>query len=370
MERSLGAVRDLFGAPAPTTTSAATTSSNGSSPDWSGTAATRQQGAATALDDRRTTFTGADRGLDRWAAQTATDTATGRTSATTLLNSAGSTTRALAPYTATIPGRVALVSALTDHLGTANTLVADYAGTIPARQAALTQLAAQYGLPPTTPPPPPPPRPRPRPRRRRRRLPPTNRSGRFRMRGGFGGSPASLGKFPSSLGGVGGGGGGGGFPSLPRFGPPGWPRADGALLAPMAPGLAQNGTLKNAIVNAAAEKLGTIYKWGGKGGPADGGRVDCSGLTGYAYRKFGIDIGPDTFTQITKGVQVSPNDIQPADLIFCNFGSQGGNPGPGHVVMATGYGANSRVIEASTAGAPVAFGSMPSGRIVVKRILP
>ncbi|MBU8817569.1 C40 family peptidase [Mycolicibacterium goodii] len=189
------------------------------------------------------------------------------------------------------------------------------------------------------------------------------------MTRGFGGGLPMGGGIPMNRGG-GGSLGGGGLPGLPSLGSGGSPRLNVPDMSGAAPALARNGDLRHAIVNAAAEKLGTIYKWGGKGGPADGGRVDCSGLTSYAYRKFGIDIGPDTFTQITKGVQISPRDIQPGDLIFSNFGSQGGNPGPGHVVMATGYGPNSRIIEASSAGQPVAFGNMPTGRIVVKRIIP
>jgi cell wall-associated NlpC family hydrolase len=148
------------------------------------------------------------------------------------------------------------------------------------------------------------------------------------------------------------------------------PMPGSPLPPPALDALRGDGSLRGMVVNAASEKLGKIYKWGGKGGPADGGRVDCSGLTGWAYKRIGIDIGPDTFTQITKGVQIPPSQIKPGDLIFCNFGSQGGNPGPGHVVMATGYGAGSRIIEASQSGKPVAFGSMPTGRIVVKRILP
>lgn len=189
----------------------------------------------------------------------------------------------------------------------------------------------------------------------------------FRLGGGMGGMsrgfPGISGMSGSSMG------------SIPNFGsllgraggPRGGPVA-GVGVHPARPGRADS--LRGALVNAAAEKLGTIYLWGGKGGPADGGRVDCSGLTGYAYRKFGMDIGPDTFSQIAKGVQISPRDIKPGDLIFSNFGSQGGNPGPGHVVMATGYGENSRVIEAPGRGQQVQISGMPSGRIVVKRYLP
>lgn len=188
---------------------------------------------------------------------------------------------------------------------------------------------------------------------------------RYRMSGGFGGGGMPRLSPPS----LGGGSGAGMFDmgAGPRgHGPGGGPGGPGAPMGP--PPLAGDGTLGSAVVNAASEKLGLMYKWGGKGGPADGGRVDCSGLTHWAYAKFGIDIGPDTYTQITKGVQISPNQIRPGDLIFCNFG-EGGTPGPGHVVMATGYGAQSKIIESSHTGAPVAFGTMPRGQIVVKRIV-
>lgn len=186
------------------------------------------------------------------------------------------------------------------------------------------------------------------------------------MSGGFGGGGGMPGRMSMPTSGLSGLMGGG----LPGLSGPKVPGGGGPFPPAVIDKLRGDGSLRNLVVNAASEKLGTIYKWGGKGGPKDGGRVDCSGLTGWAYRRIGIDIGPDTFTQITKGVQIAPSQIKPGDLIFCNFGTQGGNPGPGHVVMATGYGAQSRIIEASQSGHPVAFGSMPQGRIVVKRILP
>jgi hypothetical protein len=166
--QSLRAVRDLFGVPAATSSSSAVNGPGAASVSgWSGSASQREQAGAVALDERRSTFTGADRGLDRWAQQTAADTAQGRSSANGLIQSADSSTRALAPYTGTVPGRVALVSSLTDHLGGAGNLVSGYGITIPQRQAELAALAARYGL---TPPPPgaPPPPPRRPPRRRRR----------------------------------------------------------------------------------------------------------------------------------------------------------------------------------------------------------
>ncbi len=328
------------------------------------------------LTETRGRFTGADRGVDAWAQRTAADTAASRSSASSLVASAQSSATALAPYSNTVPGRVALMSSMSDHAGQGGRVVSTYGSTLPARRGELQGLLGQFapppppaGIAPPSPltPAPPPPRRR---RRRRRRGAPRSRGRRggsqFRLGGGGGGGgmprfPGIQGMGGSGMGGMpnfgsllGGGGGGG-----PRRGPgpmPGGP-----------PGRADS--MRGALVNAAAEKLGTIYLWGGKGGPADGGRVDCSGLTGYAYRKFGMDIGPDTFSQIAKGVQISPRDIKPGDLIFSNFGSQGGNPGPGHVVMATGYGENSRIIEAPGRGQPVAIGNMPSGRIVVKRYL-
>lgn len=168
---------------------------------------------------------------------------------------------------------------------------------------------------------------------------------------------------PMSLGGR---SGGGGFsPAGMRFGD--MVGSGGGLgVPPRVP--AGDGSVGSQAVNMASEKLGLIYKWGGKGGPEDHGRVDCSGLTHWAYKRLGIEIGGDTYSQITHGFQVPPSAIRPGDLIFCEFG-EGGNPGPGHVVMATGFGAGSRIIEASHDGAPVAFGSMPRGRIVVKRMV-
>ena len=189
---------------------------------------------------------------------------------------------------------------------------------------------------------------------------------RYSMRGGFGGGGSRGFGRPMSM------GMGGGMGGMPDFG--GMGRGPGGFGDP--PGVGPggrglhlgDGTVGSEAVNAASEKLGLMYKWGGKGGPADGGRVDCSGLTHWAYQKLGIEIGSDTYTQITKGVQVSPADIRPGDLIFCEFG-EGGTPGPGHVVMATGFGSQSKIIEASHTGAPVAFGVMPRGQIVVKRMV-
>ncbi|APA78451.3 C40 family peptidase [Mycobacterium avium] len=329
--------------------------------------------AATALDNKNTHLGGADHALDGFSRTVAADTATSRKGADDVIVSANKTTAALAPYTNTLAGRVALASSLTDHVAAAGDLVTGYGSTLPGRQQQLTAIGAQYA--PTTPPPGTPPgpgQPGYKPRRRRPRRP-FGRPRGLRGGGAGGGYPARYqlaGAFKSfqppqfsvpSL-----GGGGGGFsPSNLRLGDAVGP---GGGPGPV-PGLPDgDGSLGSRAVNFASEKLGKMYLWGGKGGPEDNGRVDCSGLTHWAYKRLGIEIGPNTYTQIGKGFQVPPSAIRPGDLIFCNFG-EGGNPGPGHVVMATGYGANSRIIEASHDGAPVAFSSMPKGKIVVKRIV-
>ncbi|SLE83098.1 NLP/P60 protein [Mycobacteroides abscessus subsp. massiliense] len=361
VEATLRRVRDLFGQPVPIAPGMEPSAGSPGQAGWSGSASEREQGAVRALDDRRTNLIRADKGLDNWARDVANDSANGRDSANNLIGSARQVRQTLGPYQGTLAGRMALIQAMSSHADAAGNLVAGYGATIPARQQALAALAAEYGLVP-----------RPDGRRglppRRRRPGGRARRGagmspaRYQMAGGFGQMASQLPKLsPAGLGGSAGGLGGLGGGGLPRI--PGGLASAGA-------GLTGDGSLGSLAVNNASEKLGKIYKWGGKGGPRDDGRVDCSGLMYYAYKKLGVDIGPDTFTQITKGVQVQPSQIRPGDMIFCNFGTQDGNPGPGHVVMATGYGANSRIIEASQSGQPVAFGHMPRGRIVVKRIFP
>jgi cell wall-associated NlpC family hydrolase len=318
------------------------------------------------LAGQRQQLAGADAGVQGWSQQVAADAAAGRRSAAELLGSARATGAALAPYAHTVPGRVALVTALGDHLARAGDLVSGQAAAVAARRQQLTALAAQYALAPPHPPAPPPPR---HPRPRRRMAPRRGSAGggggggspaRYRMSGGFG-SFAPPGFSPLSMAGGLARGGGTGMRGVRSAGGGGVPG-----VVPMPGG--GNG-VGSQVVNFASAKLGVMYAWGGDGSARWNGRVDCSGLMQWAYARAGIEIGRDTYTQIGQGFQVPPSQIRPGDLIFCNFGALG-KDGPGHVVMATGYGAASRVIEASQAVAPVAFGSMPSGHIVVKRMIP
>ncbi|WP_071289301.1 hypothetical protein [Mycolicibacterium llatzerense] len=211
VHETLKQVRDLFGTPAPVLSSAGTSSAGqGGTPGWSGAASSDQRVAATALDNKNTHLHGADHALDGFSRTVATDTATSRKGADDVIVSANKTTMALAPYTNTLAGRVALASSLTDHVATAGDLVTGYGNTLPGRQQQLTGIAAQYT--PTTPPPGTPPgpgQPGPRPRRRRRR-----RMGRPPLGRGGGGAPPGGGMGMRPPGGGGMPGGAMGMPNL------------------------------------------------------------------------------------------------------------------------------------------------------------
>jgi cell wall-associated NlpC family hydrolase len=98
-----------------------------------------------------------------------------------------------------------------------------------------------------------------------------------------------------------------------------------------------------SVVRAALQMQGIPYSWGGggPGGPSKGIAqgantvgFDCSGLTEYAFAKFGIKIGSVTYDQFRAGKPVPKNAMRPGDLVFFNPGSQG----PGHVGIFIGNG--------------------------------
>ncbi|WP_168440078.1 C40 family peptidase, partial [Mycolicibacterium chlorophenolicum] len=111
---------------------------------------------------------------------------------------------------------------------------------------------------------------------------------------------------------------------------------------------------------AALSKLGRPYVWGARGPNA----FDCSGLTQWAWRQAGVDIGPNTYSQIKDGVPVSPRDIRAGDLIFpLQYFGEGGVAGPGHVMMAIN---DQECVHAPTTGDVVKIAPMP-GRFIARR---
>jgi cell wall-associated NlpC family hydrolase len=111
---------------------------------------------------------------------------------------------------------------------------------------------------------------------------------------------------------------------------------------------------------AALSRLGRPYVWGAKGPNA----FDCSGLTRWAWRQAGVELGNDTYTQLRQGVPVAPGRVRAGDLIFPldSFG-EAGRGGPGHVQLAVSA---HEVVHAPEAGDVVRLAPMPN-RFLARR---
>ncbi len=100
--------------------------------------------------------------------------------------------------------------------------------------------------------------------------------------------------------------------------------------------------LGQKVVDLAMTKLGQPYVWGAKGPNT----FDCSGIVQWTWKQVGVQLGPDTYTQIHQGTRVT--DIQPGDLIF---------PSDHHVQLAV---SRTQVIEAPGRGMTVRLHPMPA----------
>lgn len=115
-------------------------------------------------------------------------------------------------------------------------------------------------------------------------------------------------------------------------------------------------------INAATDKIGTPYSWGGgnANGPSNGiccspnGRsgasikgFDCSGLTLYAYAKAGISLPRTAAQQYAASEPVNPGQKKPGDLVF-----YGSSSNIHHVAIYVGGG---YMIEAPRPGTEVRF---------------
>jgi cell wall-associated NlpC family hydrolase len=115
-----------------------------------------------------------------------------------------------------------------------------------------------------------------------------------------------------------------------------------------------------AAVAAALTRQGDPYVWGAKGP----NKFDCSGLTQWAWRQAGVQLGGDTYAQIRDGVAVPPGQVRAGDLIFPSDSFDG--HGPGHVQLAI---SPTEVIHAPQAGDVVRVAPMPSA-YVARRPVP
>jgi cell wall-associated NlpC family hydrolase len=83
-----------------------------------------------------------------------------------------------------------------------------------------------------------------------------------------------------------------------------------------------------AIAGTALGLRGSPYRDGG----ADPSGFDCSGFVEYVFGQHGVSV-PRTVTDLYRaGRDVSPQDLQPGDLVFFTTTA----PGPTHVGMAIG----------------------------------
>lgn len=213
---------------------------------------------------------------------------------------------------------------------------------------------------------------------------------------------SALGKgVQGALGNLGQGGGGGmpQMPSMPSMGSPGG--GSGSPFSGSGDGSNGFGTLRGSgkgkvgvggphgsgdtdyqqrIIELAKDVVASDipYSWGSGGldgptcsGTMDGGAADaagdyakagfdCSGLSRYlVYQASGIEIPRTSQAQYASGVEISPEDAQPGDLVFPDYSFDAG--GPGHVQVYVGDG---KVVEAQQSGTNVMFSDLSSSRFV------
>ena len=76
-------------------------------------------------------------------------------------------------------------------------------------------------------------------------------------------------------------------------------------------------TLRKDITRFAVRQEGAKYKYGARG-PR---HFDCSGLTCYIYKEYGIELPGGSYNQARLGRKISTRQARPGDLVF--FGRSG-----------------------------------------------
>ncbi len=118
-------------------------------------------------------------------------------------------------------------------------------------------------------------------------------------------------------------------------------------------------TLRDRVVEAGLDTIGTPYRWGGDG--SEGG-FDCSGLVAYVFKEVaGVELPHHAASQRNEGRPISVAQLQPGDLVF--FGgttvTRKGKGKKAHKVVSTRtshvgiYIGDNQFVHAPTRGASV-----------------
>ena len=92
-----------------------------------------------------------------------------------------------------------------------------------------------------------------------------------------------------------------------------------------------NSSLGQQVVDKALSYLGVKYVYGG----ASPSGFDCSGLSYYVYKQFGVTLNRSSSAQTSNGYKVSKSELMPGDLVFF---SSPGSSSVGHVGIYIGGG--------------------------------
>lgn len=108
------------------------------------------------------------------------------------------------------------------------------------------------------------------------------------------------------------------------------------------------------VAGFAMQFVGHAYVWGG----SSPGGFDCSGLTKYVYRQYGVGLPHSAAAQYSTayGAMVGMNSLAPGDLVF--FVGTGGGYGITHVAIYIGGG---RIVHAMTPALGVQVSNLYSG---------
>ena len=107
------------------------------------------------------------------------------------------------------------------------------------------------------------------------------------------------------------------------------------------------------VADYAKQFVGYKYVYGASS-PSKG--FDCSGLTMYVYKQFGISLSHSATAQSKVGTKVSKSELKPGDLVF--FTDYKTGKGIGHVGIYIG---NNNFVHASTEKTGVKTSSLTSG---------